>query len=315
MSNIIGNTNLLVENQFFAPYCQTPPDTIYVFNISNPYSYNSNGNETWPSFFKFHFHDFTVGDTDNCYVPIEGTACTVSLLDTYYKSGSTSWYQDLDEIVPKSANNNSYCKLKSNDEHSLYGYFMILFHAQEGTCYDGFYACENYKLVVYNDYGCKGNTTSINMEISRDINSDILGNVNVEYKTFSNASMVYGWTQYSPVSALVPHFHIIFDYIGAVMYSLAIVLALYCPIKSIFTFRANQKLLNHLILVYQLCFLIWSIMSMIFWATIFDSNETMSVFAEIRTLFFNIGTLLSTIVSSYLYNLVLFGKTRYELLI
>ncbi|KAJ3311581.1 hypothetical protein HDV04_003959 [Boothiomyces sp. JEL0838] len=243
---------LLVENQFFSPYCQTAPDTIYVFNVSDPFAYDPTLPGVWPSFFRFHFEDFTVGDVDNCYVPIAGTACTSSL-DTArsapYQSGSTNWFDTLSDIesaVPKSANGKSYCMLSATnmqDQSALLGYKAIFLQAVDGICYDGKFNCNNAGLFTYfESSGCAGAFESIQMpSSSSNTTLPSLGNLTVQLKTFKSASMIYDWQQNSPVTRLVPQWNIPFDYVAAAFFILAVLIGLYPPAITVYGAIVKKK--------------------------------------------------------------------------
>ncbi|KAJ3254536.1 hypothetical protein HK103_007090 [Boothiomyces macroporosus] len=321
----IGAT-LLVENQFFSKKCAGSPDTIYVFNVSDPYAYDPTLNETWPSFFRFHFQDFTVGDTDNCYVPIPGTACTGSLdlqASFPYDSGSTSWFDtmsDIETVVPISANGHEYCQLFAsnfNDTTSLLGYKAIFLKVNDFVCYDGHFKCGTAgNFSYYGGTNCNGTLLSAisitGQAVSlQDAN---LGNISVVMKTFDTASMFYDWWQFTPGIFLVPQFDMPFDYISAVAFTLSILVGLYIPYITITTLRKVKKafrFMNYLIITSQLLMVIWLIMKMIFWLTIFKDYESMAIFAEIREIFFNLGTFLSVIVSGIICNTGLFNKNKY----
>ncbi|KAJ3254551.1 hypothetical protein HK103_007105 [Boothiomyces macroporosus] len=316
---------LLVENQFFSPYCQTAPDTIYVFNVSDPFAYDPTLPGVWPSFFRFHFEDFTVGDVDNCYVPIAGTACTSSL-DTArsapYQSGSTNWFDtlsDIESVVPKSANGKSYCMLSATnmqDQSALLGYKAVFLQAVDGVCYDGKFNCNHAGLFTYfESSGCKGAFESIQMpSSSSNITLPSLGNLTVQLKTFKSASMFYDWQQNSPVTRLVPQWNIPFDYIAAAFFIFAVLIGLYPPAITVYGAIVKKKkllFLNYVVVFSQICIVLWTLLSMIFWLTVFPNNEIMARFAEARTLFFNLGSVISTFVTSNLYVIIFFKSKKY----
>ncbi|KAJ3320677.1 hypothetical protein HDV06_005085 [Boothiomyces sp. JEL0866] len=318
-------TTLLVENQFFSKKCNGAPNTIYVFNVSDPYAYDPTLNETWPSFFRFHFGDFTVGDTDNCYVAIPGTACTTSLeapLSYPYESGSTSWFdtlQDIDTVVPISANSHTYCQLFASnfsDTGSLLGFKSILLQANDFVCYDDHFKCGTIgNFSYFEGQGCSGTTLS-SFSISpaeSSLQDPFLGNISVILKTFNSASMIYDWWQFAPGLLLVPQFDMPFDYISAIIYLLSIIIGLYIPITTVVTLKREKKqfrLMNYLIISSQLLMVIWTILKMVFWLTVFKDYQSMAVFAEIREIFFNFGTFLSSIVSGIICTTGLFNKNK-----
>ncbi|KAJ3276658.1 hypothetical protein HDV01_004191 [Terramyces sp. JEL0728] len=316
---------LLVENQFFAPYCQTAPSTIYVFNISDPFAYDPTLDEVWPSYFRFHAFDFAVDDVDNCYVPIAGTACTNSLDITGsapYQSGSTNWFDtfdDIESVVPKAANGNTYCFLSPTDLYdnsALLGYKGIFLLSQEGVCHDNHFKCNPAGVFTYYvSAGCTGSFETIQMSVnSINTTSPNLGNVTIQLKTFQQTTMFYDWLQYSPLTNLVPQWKMPLDYIGAAAFLLAVFIGLYPPAVTIHAAIVKKKrplFLNYVVVISQLCIVIWTILSMIFWLTIFTENEKMAVFAETRTTFFNLGTVLSTFVTSNLYVIIFFKSQKY----
>ncbi|KAJ3320661.1 hypothetical protein HDV06_005069 [Boothiomyces sp. JEL0866] len=323
-SKFIEMSALLVENQFFSPYCQSAPNTIYVFNVSDPYAYDPTLPGVWPSFFRFHFYDFSVDDTDNCYVPIAGTACTNTLNiagSAPYQSGSTNWFDtlsDIETVVPTSANGQTYCMLSAadmNDQTALLGYRAVFLHAQEGVCYDGNFKCSSGLLTFFTSDSCTGAFETIQMPVdSTNVTSVNLGNITVQLKTFKTASMFYDWLQYSPVTNLVPQWKSAFDYIAALLFILAVVIGLYPPVTTIYGAIMKKKkplFLNYVVIFSQLCIVIWTILAMIFWLTIFTDNEFMAKFAEVRTNFFNIGTVISTFVTSNLYVIIFFKSRKY----
>ncbi|KAJ3311565.1 hypothetical protein HDV04_003943 [Boothiomyces sp. JEL0838] len=305
---------ILVENQYFEKKCVGPPNTIYAFSVSNPFAYDPSLNETWPSFFRFHFEEFSVGDTDNCYTPIAGTACTSSLrqdLSFPYSSGSTSWFpnlQNISTVVSQAANGYTYCMIYANDFDSpkdLFGFKAILFRSDD-NCYDEHFKCgSNGTFSFYESRGCN-EIPAIAVDIHKEISIDSVyfGNVTLRMETFSNAAMYYDWIQFSPTADLVPRFDMPWDYISAFLYCISLILALYIPIHTIYRLRIKKlelKVMHYIVISSQLCMFLWIAMSLIFWLLIFEDNEQLAIFAEFRDIFLNIGTLLSSISTGILY--------------
>ncbi|KAJ3276649.1 hypothetical protein HDV01_004182 [Terramyces sp. JEL0728] len=311
----ICSATLLVENQYFKHHCAGPPDTIYVFNVSDPFAYDPTLNETFPSYFRFHFGDVTVGDAANCYVPIPGIACTDSLdpsLSLPYLSGSTTWFQDIDNLeasVPTGANGFTYCLLFAaniGDSSALLGYEAMLLLEKKEQCYDDYFKCDtNGDFSHYESKGCTGaildqigiNTTAQVLE------SPHLGNITVQLKTFTTAQEFYSWNQHVPTVDLVPQFDTAIDYIAAVVFGIAITLALSLPVSTVMQYLKDKKrlkIVNYIVLISHFFFFFWSIMVMLFWRLTFPVIESMAIFAEFRQNFFNIASLLFTMRTGHM---------------
>ncbi|KAJ3276675.1 hypothetical protein HDV01_004208 [Terramyces sp. JEL0728] len=292
--------------------------------MKDPFAYDPALDEALPSFFRFHFEEFTVGQTDNCYVPIAGTACTSSLrpdLSFPYNSGSTSWFDSLDNIesvVAKSANGIIYCEIYASDfddPFALLGYKAIFLLSNDRVCYDRHFKCTvSGSFSYYELDDCKGNPTfssSVSTQLSAE--SSVLGNITLKSTAFTNATMFYDWIQYSPTADLVPRFDLAWDYIGASLYAISMMLALYIPMHTCFRlWKKNQplKLMHYVVVSGQACMFIWITTAMIYWLMIFVDNEGVAIFSEIRDLFFNIGTLLSSVSAGILLVTAVYNNER-----
>ncbi|KAJ3311564.1 hypothetical protein HDV04_003942 [Boothiomyces sp. JEL0838] len=318
----------LVENQYFAKNCKGAPDTIYTFDISDPFAYDPTLNETWPSFFRFHFADYSVDDTDDCFVPLNGIACTSSLSPSMsfpYSSGSTSWFDtlsDFDSVISKEANGISYCQLTSNnftDSRVLLGFKTITLRANDNICYDDHFKCTMGGVFsFYALENCSGTAaTQIHMSGTVSNVSDlIVGSVSVVFKQFTDATLNYDWWQYTPSIALVPQFDMAFDYITVVVFVMAILIGIPVPFMTIQAIRRDKKNIrpmNYVIIVSQVLVVIWSILKMAFWLVIFPDYEAMAIFAEVREIFFSLGTYASTIATGIICNAGLFNNNKTSL--
>ncbi|KAJ3253338.1 hypothetical protein HK103_000717 [Boothiomyces macroporosus] len=250
----LSSATLLVENQYFNHHCPDAPDTIYAFNVSDPFAYDPTLNETFPSYFRFHFGDVTVGDTANCYVPVPGIACTDSLapsLSLPYLSGSTTWFDginDLEASVPVGANGHTYCFLSNTvgDTASLLGYEAMLLLQKTGQCYDDYFECNSSGVFTYYaSTGCSGAVLDqLTLSDPRNISSNHLGNITVQLKTFEAAQIFYSWSQHVPTVDLVPQFDMPIDYIAATIFGITIALALTLPISTIVEYVKAKKSYN-----------------------------------------------------------------------
>ncbi|KAJ3320676.1 hypothetical protein HDV06_005084 [Boothiomyces sp. JEL0866] len=309
---------LILEN------CHGAPDSVYAFDISDPFAYDPTLNETFPSFFRFHFADYSVDDTDDCFVPLKGIACTSSLrpqISYPYSSGSTSWFDssaDISSVVSNGANGNTYCQLVSrnfSDPTTLFGFKAILLKTSDSICYDNHFTCSSEGLFSYfNESNCTGLSTSfVLFDSAYSMNDPILGNITVVRKIFTDAKIIYDWWQYTPSIALVPQFDMAIDYISALVFIIAIFIGIPIPFMTIQSIRRDKKNIrpmNYLVICSQLLVVIWSILKMIFWLVVFADYESMAIFAEIRDIFFNLGTFTSTVATGIMCNAGLFNKNK-----
>ncbi|KAJ3324153.1 hypothetical protein HDV06_000694 [Boothiomyces sp. JEL0866] len=321
----VASAVLLVENQYYEKHCSSAPDTIYVFNVEDPFAYDATSNETFPSYYRFHCGDVTVDDAANCYVSMPGIACTDSLDSTLsfpYLSGSTTRFKGISEIeasIPIFANGNTYCQLDSSNITlaTLLGFKAVLFLGKDNHCYDNHFICNKDGSFYYYELpNCSGQLLD---HFVIDLNPNLiytnyLGNVTVQLKTFENAQVIYSWDQHCPIVDLVPQFEGPIDYIAGAVFGLSIVISLYLPTTTITNYYNEKKklqLLNYIVLTGDFFLFFWTIMATIFWRMAFPDAETMSIFAEFRQDFFNIGSLLFTMRTGFILQATFFGSQKW----
>ncbi|KAJ3251982.1 hypothetical protein HK103_001895 [Boothiomyces macroporosus] len=317
--------DLIMEGQYFSKYCQGPPDSIYLFETVNTYSYiqwSPSLNETWAPYFKFHSYEASVGDYGNVYVSIPGQNCIESVKyesSTPYWSGYSLFYSSgygLDTI-PKLANGYQYCYLVSNnfnDTSTLRGYKASYYRPNDNTCYDDYYKCSSTGVFsFYPNAGCSGSPETISMpSILTPIISPHLGNISVQLYTVTGASLFFSWTTVIPSEDIVPTFDNVGDWFALLFTIITLGIGLYMCYHTYVAVKKAKKLLFTQIsnIVAQTFWMTYYIGCTIFWSLVATNVYIIGGISQANSVTFGVATFLGCLLTSYLVSDVLLYEKR-----
>ncbi|KAJ3273964.1 hypothetical protein HDV01_003634 [Terramyces sp. JEL0728] len=235
-------------------------------------------------------------------VNVNEGCCVVSLdnaIPEPYASQSFHFITTLDNSdFPKSAVGTNYCKLTAKDNSSLSGLQQVYYKA-DGSCIDQNYICtSDGTLQVYNDKECQGKFLSYKTN-NKTIQDALMGNVSLSFIDVLQGGETYQWTTYTPQTLLVPKFHIPMEILSICCYICSTILSF--AIFVYFIVKYNQKRTNYMLffLLSQLLWMLWTIFEDVYYNTVFESNETLSIFTQTKRALFCAASLTTVLNTSY----------------
>ncbi|KAJ3268279.1 hypothetical protein HDV01_003210 [Terramyces sp. JEL0728] len=318
--------DLIMEGQYFGKDCLGPPDSIYVFETQNAYSYihwSSALNETWAPYFNFHSYQVSIGDYGNVYVSIPGTNCieSINFADSKpYWSGYSIFYTSgygLDTL-PVAANGFQYCYLISNnfnDSKILQGYKASYYRPNNNICYDNHYKCNSEGVFsYYADAGCTNLKENITLPLDlASYNSTTLGNISIQLYSVSGAELFFSWITAIPEEDIVPSFDNTGDWFALFFAIITLLIGIYMCCHTYRTVKQARKILFTQIcnIIAQVLYMIFYVGSVVFWCLVANNQSVIGAVSQANSVAFGVATFLMSLVTSYLVSEILFHDHRY----
>ena len=188
-------TTLHLFQYYSSVECDTPPDSVYVFEVSKPKSSRKPENETWPKLYTNRAPMYPFFDCGNLKVGIPGHCCTsfetpidsfninsVSLLDSKQLPAEVARF-------PAVMNGLEYCVLEK-----IFNY-TELYIGPTGYCVEDMFKCDKSgSLIVYSGQNCTGDFRSIRLS-AEPLNLNF-GSFNASLRSINYATGAVGWTEF-----------------------------------------------------------------------------------------------------------------------
>ncbi|KAJ3318901.1 hypothetical protein HDV06_006953 [Boothiomyces sp. JEL0866] len=284
---------LVIQTGWFENYyCQGAPDSIIVFNETNP---------TPVCNMTMQNYDWIPScGSDSYNVPIGCCFSSLDLSFTYgYHSFSRNYLSDysFDQSVPSGIAN--YCQL-STLNNQLYNGYQEMYIRQTGGCVEDYFACNQTHLQIYGNQSCFGLTNEIPLSAAGiETRSDLLGGIFVNLFVSDHGNMDVMWTSFVPPMLMIPNYSEPLEIVMLISYIFAItVYALFFSVQvyRIVKLRNKKYLLQFLVSTFWACRLS---MLIYYTYTIFEDFELLSTFT-FALILADTGTLFSTIISSFM---------------
>ncbi|KAI8894253.1 hypothetical protein BC833DRAFT_605543 [Globomyces pollinis-pini] len=192
---LVKGTQVLQTHWKSSYYCNGPPSSMYIHNISDIFAYEPLENEVWPIFYQNQVKDLPLGICGNANGIEFYTNCCVSSLN----KSNTGGYEN--------ANNVDYCYVNPNTTDLTPILFNHMYFIADGTCIDGQYKClPKGEFVIYSGYGCTEEYESY--QLMSDVTpheNELIGYFNAHMWKTSKAENQRIWITYYPFSAMVPN--------------------------------------------------------------------------------------------------------------
>ncbi|KAJ3309562.1 hypothetical protein HDV04_005945 [Boothiomyces sp. JEL0838] len=217
--------------------CQGPPDTMIIFNETNPtYLYTN--------YSVYNPIPFCGLDLKEVYI-----GCCFQTLDlsstSNYFSFSWNYLTDftLEQSFLKDAIGSSYCNLTSMEIGSLFGYQQMYFR-EGGECLEDYFRCNQDNIEIYNSNGCTGLVEIFPLSNNTVIYASFVGNISISSFTIQKGEMSTVWTSYVPGQYLVPNFSDGLEILAFVLFILAASSALAALIWKITVYRQHKRMMD-----------------------------------------------------------------------
>ncbi|KAJ3318902.1 hypothetical protein HDV06_006954 [Boothiomyces sp. JEL0866] len=272
-------------------YCQGSPDTIIVFNESNP----------TPIYNVTNLYDnipFCGSNSFDVYL-----GCCISSLDLTYSFGYQSFTRNylsqytVKQSTPKDMPQSTYCLQLNQDYTQRY-------YLENEKCLEGNVKCSNSTIYIFDESNCQGNTESYALaHLPINVTSGILGNVTLSMVLIENGDMAIQWLAFAPPNLLVPNYTEPLEYVMLLFFITAL-----CSFSVVFGYQVysmyiGEKRRDVYMLLISMFWAFRLSFSVYYDYTVFDDYSLLTVVTFILLLA-DVGTLLSGTISCFmLYNI------------
>ncbi|KAJ3272440.1 hypothetical protein HDV01_005509 [Terramyces sp. JEL0728] len=280
--------SLVFQSGWYAGRCSGSPDTMLIFNDSNPtpqYAIND------------YYSPIPYCGLDLVSIDIGCCISTITPVDPPdYQSSSNNYFtNNLKESIPRSAIGKSFCHIHASNNASLFGY-QDMYLSSSGKCLENYFKCTNNNLEIYNASACTGSVEVYSVLSNANILSASIGNVTLSKLDVTDGEMTAQWTTFIPYVDLIPNFSEPDEIFSLIVTIAVLISAFYSFYYLILDYLARKRAMDfwHILCILE------SIVKLTLYTayqyTIFTSENALNIFTLILNIT-NIGSLMSTITS------------------
>ncbi|KAJ3271398.1 hypothetical protein HDV01_006685 [Terramyces sp. JEL0728] len=241
-------------------YCHGNPDTIIVFNETNP----------TPEYESASFFNYIPNCGSDIYsVDIGCCLSSLDLIDTNgYTSFSRNYYGEYDFVQSTPlGTRGTYCLLQNITQYEQ------VYLLQNSKCLEDVYKCTETGVLVYPTEGCQGSPQALSF------------GGNATLYTISSGQMTIEWTAFEPPTLLIPNYSEPLEILQLIFFIVTILGFVWLISFQILNFCKRKRRVDLLQLVYSFLLLIKLIYTFYYDYNIFTNDEWLATATFILALF------------------------------
>ncbi|KAJ3254032.1 hypothetical protein HK103_007571 [Boothiomyces macroporosus] len=302
----------MLESQYYARSCTTPPDIMYAFYVTDLTALSAN--ETWAPMYNMVVQEYTYGSCG--YNIVLSKNCCYQTLDIELSEGYNSAMptvigDNIYQAMPVSAINIPYCAIESASQNSLFGYTHI-FVSANGKCIANQFTCTRNQLTVYEPgSNCIGTNYTIPITNTKTLSTgnELLPSNAVWLLKTAVPTQDFSWVAYTPSKLLVTNSGMFGAY-SFMMYGFCLVLTLYLVLESTLNIVKFPALVQtRLAFFSSINWVLFIIFKFIFVTYPFPNLMLMSLESEFMAVALNFATF-AAMFNPYLMLAVMLGIKR-----